>query len=121
MRLHITKSRTSTRAIRKSVAAHQDKAAALGKAAGWRSVDVSKVTLRGVSYPATRAAYPDPDKNSLADVNKKLFTPGKGHAELPRYATWSELKDMDSMKWEHGSAAKIEPNVVDRHKPTEDF
>ena len=100
MRVHITKSRTSTRAIRKSVAAHQDEAAALGKAAGWRSVDVSNVTLKGVSYPATRAAYPDPDKTSLADANEKLFTPGKGHVELPRYATWSELKALKDMEWD---------------------
>ena len=93
------------RSTEMGVAGHQAVTKALGKAAGWKSIDIDEVTHNGMHYSGFRTAYPDPDKNSLDDVNKKMFTPGKAPSD----------------KGQRGNKVTIKPGVIDRHKPTEDF
>jgi hypothetical protein len=112
MRLHIRKSRTSSRADRKSVSAHQAAMAALGK-----DYDQGYDFQHGedqIGWPEARR----PDSRGV-DLRSKTV-PGQGHVVeyYPNIAPSGRYRGLNTVK---GGTAGIEPKVVDRHKPTEDF
>lgn len=104
MRLHIRKSRTSSRADRKSVAKEQSATKALGNAAGWSRSSANTGEYQTAEKAASRESHP--------------FYPGKGHVDGwtdgitgieaqhqtsyrtgMRYATEAELKAVDPAQY----------------------
>ena len=81
------------RSTEMGIAGHKAAMAALGKATGWESFGL-----------AVRHAVKTDGGNYYA--NRPSFAPGKGHV-LSQHS--------------EGGEGLIEKNVIDRHKPTEDF
>jgi hypothetical protein len=99
----------SSRATELGVAGHQAAKDALGKAAGWSRSTANTGEYQTAEKAASKESHP--------------FYPGKGHVD-----DWTDgitgIEAQHQTSYRTGkkkSAAKIESNVIDRHKPTEDL